>query len=112
MNFKELHAKFADDDSPTVEGQIRWLQKQGFAPHHIEQAMMGLYISIERGEKTFTNGKELDKHLLDLAKGVRTEELSAQVAKMEEFVKAMQEKTIEDYKKAQAKPWYRRIWGA
>ena len=49
MNFKELHTKFKDDDSPSVEGQIRWLQKQGFAQHQIEQAMIAAYTEIEMG---------------------------------------------------------------
>ena len=43
-----LHRKFKDHDSPSVEGQIRWLQKQGFAEHHIQQAMIALYNDIEQ----------------------------------------------------------------
>lgn len=50
MDIKALHDKFKDDHSPSVEGQIRWLQKQGFAQHHIEQAMAEMYSDIERGE--------------------------------------------------------------
>ena len=50
MDIKALHDRFKDDHSPSVEGQIRWLQKQGFAQHHIEQAMAEMYVDIERGD--------------------------------------------------------------
>lgn len=45
-----LHKQFKDDDSPSVEGQIRWLQKQGFAEHHIQQAIVAVYNDIEQGK--------------------------------------------------------------
>jgi hypothetical protein len=48
MDFKKLHEQFRDNDSPSVEGQIRWLQKQGFAQHQIEQAMITVYSELER----------------------------------------------------------------
>ena len=50
MDIKTLHERFKDDHSPSVEGQIRWLQKQGFPQHHIEQAMAEMYADIERGD--------------------------------------------------------------
>lgn len=49
MEMKVIHERFKDDDSPSVEGQIRWLQKQGFAQHHLEQALISVYGDIERG---------------------------------------------------------------
>lgn len=49
MKFKELHSQFKDDDSPSVEGQIRWLQKHGFQQHQIEQAMLTAYTELEAG---------------------------------------------------------------
>ena len=110
MNFKELHAKFKDNDSPSVEGQIRWLQKQGFAQHQIEQAMISTYTEIERGQVIFKNGHELDQYLLNKAKLIRTEELTIQITKMEEFVDKLKGQVLEDYKKEQAKPWYKKIF--
>jgi len=50
MEFKKLHEQFKDDDSPSVEGQVRWLQKQGFAQHQIEQAMIATYTELEHGD--------------------------------------------------------------
>jgi len=50
MNIQILHKMFRDDDSPSVEGQIRWLQKQGFLQNQIDQAMITMYTDIERGE--------------------------------------------------------------
>ncbi|MGD9157163.1 MAG: hypothetical protein PVG39_02030 [Desulfobacteraceae bacterium] len=47
MNFKELHERFKDEGSPSVEGQIRWLQKMGFGQHQIEQAMLMVYTELE-----------------------------------------------------------------
>jgi len=110
MDFKQLHERFKDDDSPSVEGQIRWLQKQGFAQHQIEQAMISTYTEIERGEFTPKNGSDLDQYLLNKAKIVRTEELSAQIKKMEEFVDKLKGQAIEEYKKEQEKPWYKRLF--
>lgn len=116
MNFKELHSKFKDDDSPSVEGQIRWLQKQGFDQHQIEQAMISTYTEIERSQITFKKGFDLDQYLLNKAKLIRTEELTTQIARMEEFVDKLKCQAIEDFKKEQAnlfkpsKPWYRRIF--
>jgi len=111
MNFVELHSKFKDDDSPSVEGQVRWLQKQGFAQHQIEQAMISVYMEIERNEANFKNGFELDQYLLEKAKLVRTEELTTQIAKMEEFVANLKKKWDEDRLKTEVKlPWYKRIF--
>ena len=50
MDIKKLHEKWKDDDCPSVEGQIRWLQKQGFGQHQIDQAMMMLYKALDHGE--------------------------------------------------------------
>ena len=49
MNLKELHKQFRDNDSPSVEGQYRWLEKQGFTPDQIEQAIIETYTEIHNG---------------------------------------------------------------
>lgn len=110
MDFIQLHAKYKDDDSPSVEGQIRWLQKQGFVNHQIEQAMITVYSEIERGEIDFKNGAELDHYLLERAKRIRTEELTEHIKKMEHFVNSLRQQAVEDYKKQQAKPWYKKLF--
>ncbi len=114
MNFKELHRKHADKDSPTVEGQIRWLQKQGFPQHQIDQGMITVYSEIERKEKDFKSGLELDQYLLDTCKKFRTDELTAYVAKLEEFEAGLKKKWEQEQKKQleaqQKKPWYKRIF--
>jgi len=111
MDFKELHAQFKDEHSPSVEGQIRWLQKQGFTQAQIEQAMIDVYSEIERGEVTFNNGFELDQYLLERAKKIRTEELTMQIKRMEEFVSKIKQQAVEEYKAQQEKPWYKKILG-
>lgn len=63
MDIKALHGKFKDDNSPSVEGQIRWLQKQGFAQHHIEQAMAEMYSDVERGELPVCYERTVDGRL-------------------------------------------------
>ena len=50
MDIKALHEKFKDEDSPSVQGQIRWLQKQGFMEHQINNAMLSVYSDIEAGK--------------------------------------------------------------
>uniref|UniRef100_A0A7C4TX39 Uncharacterized protein n=1 Tax=Caldisericum exile TaxID=693075 RepID=A0A7C4TX39_9BACT len=111
MDFKAIHERFKDDDSPSVEGQIRWLQKQGFAQHQIEQAMIATYSAIERGEFTPQNGFELDQYLLNEAKKIRTEELTLMIKRMEDFVANIKKQAIDEYKAQQAKPWYKRLFG-
>ena len=137
MDIKKLHEKFADYNSPTVEGQIRWLQKAGFVQHQIEMAMVSLYSEIERGEipkvwakgketkylpasenflareagwssRDIQNGNDLDQCLMARAKGVRTGELTVMIAKIEEFEAKMRKKWDEDQKNK--KPWYKRIF--
>ena len=49
MDIKLLHSHYKDEHSPTVEGQIRWLQNQGFSQDQIDQAMIATYFDIERG---------------------------------------------------------------
>lgn len=136
MNIKEIHKQFADDHSPSVEGQIRWLQKQGFAQHQIEQAMITVYSEIERGEvplvwhmrepdtsghvkdtycytevngvppgskfknpKPISNGHQLDQYLLEVARRIRTGELSMMVSHMEQFEAKLKAKWEADIKK-------------
>lgn len=112
MDFVKIHERFKDNDSPCVEGQIRWLQKQGFAQHQIEQAMISLYSAIERGEKAPKNGFELDQLLLAEAKKIRTEELREQVKRMESFVEKIKQQAIDEYRAKQGKPWYKKIISA
>jgi uncharacterized protein (DUF2132 family) len=108
MNFVDLHAKYKDENSPSVEGQIRWLQKQGFAQHQIEQAMIKVYMEIERDEKDFANGMALDQHLLQVAKLIRTDELTQQIRKMEDFVEELKKKWQAEEKKKNS--WFRRLF--
>jgi hypothetical protein len=105
MNFKELHEKFKDDASPSVELQIRWLQKMGFLQHQIDQAMITVYTEIEQG-KTFKNGGEFNLYLKDVVTKIRTEELKLYVANLESFEAKMRKKWEEE----KPKPWYKRIF--
>lgn len=144
MDFNGLHAQYTDDDSPSVEGQIRWLQKQGFQQHQIEQAMLTVYTELDQGrvpvrwknvakdgdgrevilrkysfagheaptkqhweKRPIKGGYELDQVLLEYAKKVRTDELSAMVRNMETFEENLKRK----WKKQYSKPWYKRIFG-
>lgn len=135
MDMKVLHSRFSDKDSPSVEGQIRWLQKNNFPQHQIEQAMITVYSELERGKipKRWTNGTEvkylssdsnylsaewfsrpisggaeLDQYLLEIAKRIRTEELTTLIRKMEQFEINMRKKWEAEQK--QRKPWYKRIF--
>ena len=116
MDFKKLHEKYKDDASPSVELQIRWLQRIGFKPHQVDQALITVYGEIERGEKTFKNGGELNLYLKDTASKIRTEEINVYIANLERFEAKMREKWEEDRKKLEEdrkriKPWYKRIFG-
>lgn len=61
MGFKDLHEQYKDDDSPSVEGQVRWLQKQGFQQTQIEQAMLMVYTELENN-KTPKRWKRTSQH--------------------------------------------------
>ncbi len=54
MDLKKLHEQFKDDDSPSVEGQIRWLQKQGFDKAQVERAMVTVYSELHRNQTPLT----------------------------------------------------------
>lgn len=141
MEFKELHKPFKDDDSPSIEGQIKWLQKQGFQQYQIEQAMIEAYTELQM-EKTplrwsrkmkkddgaeieevkygpvgkipkganwesrpIESGFELDQFLLEMAKLIRTNELSVMVRHMEKFEKDLRKKWSNQV------PWWKRALG-
>jgi hypothetical protein len=105
MDIKKLHEKYKDDASPSVELQIRWLKKMGFEQHQIDQAMIIVYSEIEKDEKVFKNGGEFNLYLKDVASKIRTEELSAYIAKIEEFEAKMRKKWESEL------PWWKRILG-
>ena len=105
MDFKKLHKRYKDEASPSVELQIRWLQRIGFQPHQVDQALITVYGEIERGEKTFKNGSELNLYLKETASKIRTEELNVYIKNLEAFEAKMR-------KKFQAElPWWKRILG-
>lgn len=109
MNIKALHEKYKDDASPSVELQIRWLKRIGFEPHQIDQAMLTVYSEIERGEKTFKNGSELNLYLKDTAAKIRTEELSAYITKLEGFETKLRKKIEDELNSRKKEPWYKRL---
>jgi len=105
MDFKKLHKRYKDEASPSVELQIRWLQRIGFQPHQVDQALITVYGEIERGEKTFKSGSELNLYLKETASKIRTEELNVYIKNLEAFEVKMR-------KKFQAElPWWKRILG-
>ena len=136
MDINKLHEQFKGDDSPSVEGQIRWLQKQGFGQHQIDQAMIQLYKALDHGEipqvcnrldgknervyrlkgetqkvgrwdvRKIKDGFELDQVLLELAKRVRTEELGVIVKNVEKFEHDMRKR----WEKANKIPIWKRIF--
>jgi len=138
MNIVKLHGRFKDDDSSSVEGQIRWLQKQGFLQNQIDQAIITVYGDIERGETPmvfFCKGKELEKKyqlynephpsrpwngekivtgwdldqtLLREAKRARTKDLSAVIKNIEHFEAGLRTKWEKDRKKGFFKKLLRR----
>jgi hypothetical protein len=68
MDIKKLHLKFKDQDSPSVEGQIRWLQKQGFSSNQIDMAIIKVYgeldheiIPIKCRQEKWINGIKVDE---------------------------------------------------
>lgn len=110
MDFRKLHEPYKDEASPSVELQIRWLQKMGFPPHQIDQAMIMVYGEIERGEITFKTGTELNLYLKEVAVSLRKEELTAYVNKLQEFEKKLRDKHFEEFQEKQKRPWYKRLF--
>lgn len=141
MDIKALLSGFTDLKDHTVEGQIRWLQKQGFTQDHIDHAILAVYFDIERGvipkkwntgidgEVTYlpgdqepsgahwtggpiSGGNDLDHYLLKVAKDIRTKELSDKVAQIGTQVAKMKAQWEADFKKANAKPgFFKRMFG-
>jgi len=142
MDMKKLHEKYLDEGSPSVEAQIRWLQKMQFAEHHIKQTMIIVYSELEANEipkvwkknigtpkeerkylsakdtylnrekvwsgKDISTGDDLCQYLLEVAKRIRTKELTALVGTIEKFEADMRKKWENDQKKK--KSWIKRIF--
>ena len=49
MDIKSLLQAYTSEKEFTVEGQIRWLQKQGFSQDQIDHAILAVYFDLERG---------------------------------------------------------------
>jgi hypothetical protein len=139
MDIKAILAKFTDEKEFTVEGQIRWLQKQGFAQDQIDHAMLKVYFDLERGlipckwntgaEVVYlsgdvpksgahweggpiSTGNDLDQYLLKVAKEIRTKELSDKAASLGDLVSKMKAQWEADAAKANAKPgFFKRLFG-
>jgi hypothetical protein len=119
MDIKALLARYTDEKEFTVEGQIRWLQKQGFTQDQIDHAIMTVYFDLERhllpnkwtlptGEIVYlpgdqpktsddwvggeiSGGNDLDQYLLKVSKDIRTKELSDKAAQLGGLVQKMKD---------------------
>lgn len=136
VDYDKLHGRYKDDASPSVEGQIRWLQKQNFTANQIEVAMMSLYDDIYNetppilyeldGEKRYLRhsdkspgrkwasrqikgGDELDQSLIEIAKRIRTKELEDIKKNMQDFVSGLKKSWKNEV--LSRVPWYKRIFG-
>lgn len=137
MNIVELHSKFKDEHSPSPEAQVRWLQKQGFAQHQIDQAFMTIYGDLERGKPALVFEEWDGERILDTkygpsdadppshrykAREIRTGwELdqslleAAKMARTQELSALLS--NIEKFEKKMRKkwaaqvPWYKRVFG-
>ena len=133
MDIKALLEGFTDLKDHSVEGQIRWLQKQGFSQDQIDHAILAVYFDLERGvipckwntgaETVYmagdqpksgehweggpiSGGNDLDQYLLKVAKGIRTKELADKVAAIGVQVSKMKSQWEVDYIKANSKPGF------
>lgn len=135
MDLKTIHDAFTQKKDHTIEGQMRWLQKQSFTEDQIAQALMTVYFDLERGvmpnkwqmgeggetvylpgdqpkaSETWIGGPisgfhELDQYLLKVAKDIRTRELTDKVKAVGEQVAKMKAQWEKDFIKAHAKPGF------
>jgi hypothetical protein len=133
MDIKAILANFTSEKEFTVEGQIRWLQKQGFTQDQIDHAILKVYFDLERGcipckwntgaEVVYmpgdqpksgehweggpiSTGNDLDQYLLKTAKDIRTKELSDKAAALGDLVAKMKSQWEADAAKANAKPGF------
>jgi hypothetical protein len=97
ISYEKLHEQYKSADSPSVQGQIAWLQKKGIPLEHIQSAMMHVYGELARKEKVFKDttipdggeghvysaGAQLDHYLLSHAKRVHDDGLRNIVGQME-----------------------------
>lgn len=95
MDLVKLHKSFKDVNSPSVEFQLRWLQKQGFSKDHIDKAILLGYTEIAEG-KVFKSGAELNLYLKDLARKFQMEELTNYTQKLGDVEEIMRQKWNND----------------
>ena len=133
MDLKVILSNYTSKKDHTVEGQMRWLQKQGFTEDQIAQALMTVYFDLERGVLPnkwvidgvttylpgdqpkgsdswvggpISGGHDLDQYLLKVAKDIRTRELTDKVAALGVQVAKMKAQWEREYIKANAKPGF------
>jgi len=105
MDLRALHAKYRDQDSPSVELQVKWLKRLGFEGQVVDRAILTVYTEIEQGEKDFKSGGELNLYLKEVAEGIRKDDLTAYVSHLEKFEAKLR-------KKWEGKlPWWKRWLG-
>jgi hypothetical protein len=79
MDFIKLIEPY-NENGRTLEGQIKWLEKQGLSQGAIDYSVTNVYKRLESGEK-FTDGKELDIELKRVATDYHTQEIGEQFKK-------------------------------
>jgi hypothetical protein len=103
MNFSEL-CKPYEENGRTPQGQIKWLQSKGIPQDKIDQAMLHVYNEMEQG-RTFENGHEFDRYLLETAEGFHKSDLNLHIERMEKFfdglLKSHRDKWEEGLKKTE-----------
>jgi hypothetical protein len=79
MDFIKLIEPY-NENGRTLEGQIKWLEKQGLSQGAIDYSITNVYKRLENGE-VFVDGKELDIELKRVAVSYHEQEIGEQFKK-------------------------------
>ncbi len=107
MDFTKLLEPYKEDGR-TPQGQIKWLTSKQIPRDKIDQAILVVYDELERG-KTFKDGHELDRYLLEVAQGLQKIGLDEEVKRLETFFNTFKDKWQEELKNAQKSGVWQRV---
>lgn len=107
MDFHTLCDPYKENGR-TTEGQMKWLLAKNIPKDKVDQAILLVYDELDRG-KTFLNGHEFDRYLLDVATNLHQTEMNESVKKLEEFFNTFKDKWREEFKNASKPDVWKRI---
>jgi len=117
MDYNKLYEPYQTKEAPLVTDQVKWLQKNGFPQHIIDQSLVKVYDELDRGRKFEADEKHsatwhLWNYLREVARELHKVELEAYLKNLEAFQAKLRENWNEDLRAIARKneSWWRTVY--